>query len=254
LISCGAYKCVFGSNASESKSSNSLSNSNSNSIGSTQTQIRYGYTISQQSYRNQSFEHLFEATELAQRLSDTFRINHLLQGPPRRFHISQEQIHEKGLDKHTDQRRRVRFVPTDPDDLNNTLLIVQPIQLAPANTLAFNCAKGKKLLFKALDDYLASANATATATATTLQPSRLEFATRMLTDLDASLKMLNSTMGSCLKYDFQILIDPETGRLYHFDIDRCFDKHMPIVGWVWEKCYRSLHQYLHTLIDSKPKR
>jgi hypothetical protein len=252
LISCGGYKCVFSSNASEQIDSNGNSNSSASS-----GQTRYGYTISQQSHRNQSFNDLVKATDLAQQLSDTFHIRHLLAGQPRKFNITEEQIYRKGLHKmvkHTDQSRRVRFVPTDSSDLDNTQLIVQPIQLAPTNALVFGCAlKKKRFAKKALENYLANANANANATG--MQASRLKFAERMLTDLDASRKMVNSTMGSCMKYDFQILIDPKAGSLYHFDIDRCFAKNFPEgdKGWGWDKCFKSVHRYLNSLIDSRAK-
>jgi len=228
LISCGGYKCVFRSHASE----------------------HYGYSVSQQLHRDQSLDDLVRATDLAQQLSEAFHIRHLLVGHPLRLNITGEQISEKGMDDlamAANQRRRIRFLPTDPSDLENTQLIVQPIELAPKDSFVFGCAiKKKKFAMETLQSYLANTTAMPAA-------KRLKFVETMLTDLDASARMVNSTMGSCMKYDFQILIDPSTGNFYHFDIDRCFDKNVPIENhkeWGWKKCFKNLRQYTFSLLES----
>jgi hypothetical protein len=196
---------------------------------------------------------LVKATDLAQQLSDAFHIRHLLVGQPQRLNITKDQIHSKGMDNlymSANQRRRIRFVPTDSSDLDNTQLIVQPIQLAPRDAIVFGCAtKKKNFAMATLQGYLAN---------TTAMPAsrRLKFVENMLTDLDASNRMVNSAMGSCMKYDFQILIDPHTGSFYHFDIDRCFDKNVPVENgkeWGWKKCFKKLQQYSFSLLESTEK-
>ena len=51
---------------------------------------------------------------------------------------------------------------------------------------------------------------------------KLEFENRFQFDLKATIVLMNSVEGCCRHKDFQVVIDPGTGGIYHLDFDRCY--------------------------------
>lgn len=90
----------------------------------------------------------------------------------------------------------------------NATLVVQPIEVAPDRSIVVKKAVSSTWL--------------SSVPLLSLASERLDFERRLQSDLNATLVLLNSAEGRCLHKDFQVVLDPGTGGIYHLDFDRCY--------------------------------
>ena len=63
----------------------------------------------------------------------------------------------------------------------------------------------------------------ATMSAASFDNNNDYYANQLWSEYNSTIRMLHSKEGNCMFADFQILIDILEGKIYHMDIDRCFD-------------------------------
>merc|ERR1712070_247850 len=104
-----------------------------------------------------------------------------------------------------------------------TQLIVQPIELAPKDSILFGCFPNKaKFARKSLIQYFAD-NLNQSSTPSPTDLDLLTFNETLEYGYMSTVNMMRSGEGSCMRKDFQVLVDPLSGRIYQFDIERCFE-------------------------------
>ena len=191
--------------------------------------------------------------DLACELATKFGIVHGLLAPPREFaadrnflatRLNMNSTTSAPSAPHPDKKRKptIRFTEGKP-------VIVQPIRLAPAEAVFFGCDRKYEAGLGA--DKLKEDIANGTER---LPPEQLQlFEKRLVSNLKATLRMLNSKEGHCMQAQFQIFVDTNTGKFQHLDTERCFDGNedrMPDTGWVG-RCQAKLEGYLNLLLRSK---
>jgi len=196
-VFCGTWKCAFHSKISQEHNSN-----HSN-------QIKLGYLLSQ----GPSFLELKLGAVRARELAERYAIKHFQLGHPRKFNITAKQIAEMGLNNNT---KLVKGTSLDYQTAEKEpQIFVQPIQLAPKRSIVFGCnkriehhAKRKLIELTRNQQHLAAFEIKA-------------FETQVKFDMNATRKMLSSDEGACLRYDFQVFFNPDTGSIHQLDFDRC---------------------------------
>jgi len=213
-LTCGLRKCAFNSRASQRDDN----------------LIRYGYLVSQEwegEYGERHFESLTNATEIARNLSEKFHIRHTLLGYP---YMTESNITKELADELSQDQPRWRKNYTD-----TKTIIIQPIELYSESTMLLKC---RDLSFK---------RKFKKRTLPKLSEVELQiFEEQLRSDLNQTLEMINSNEAPCLLNDFQVAIDPITGRIYHIDFDRCFDKQKHV-----GKCGEDLRKYTEHMIAQR---
>lgn len=104
-------------------------------------------------------------------------------------------------------------------------IVLQPIKLAPKDSIEVKAGgKNHTKLRKETSSRLKKfANNSIAKPMTAKKLSQLE--QQLESDIKALCRMICET--SCLIKDFQFLIDPWTGKIYHLDFDRCYGKYNP---------------------------
>ena len=213
-LTCGLRKCAFNSRASQRDDN----------------LIRYGYLVSQEwegEYGERHFESLTNATEIARNLSEKFHIRHTLLGYP---YMTESNITKELADELSQDQPRWRKNYTD-----TKTIIIQPIELYSESTMLLKC---RDLSFK---------GKLKKRTLPKLSEVELQiFEEQLRSDLNQTLEMINSNEAPCLLNDFQVAIDPTTGRMYHIDFDRCFEKQKHV-----GKCGKDLRKYTEYMIAQR---
>ena len=215
---CGTQKCLF---ESIINNNNSLSHD------------RYGYLIAIERERKigSMADYLSlnkQGWDKGHELASKFDIKHLMLTEPHlidtdlRLEISKEPYFGT-----LSKERRHTSTPNNHEDLtkHNHQLIVQPIQLAPEGSYLFGCSKAKLRNAKTSLGNIDWDNTVFSAAKGKEQNEEQflqQFETQLRQDLNATLRTLWSSEGFCLWADFQLLIDPYKGSIYHLDFDRCF--------------------------------
>lgn len=231
-LACGNVKCLYGSRA--------------DGLHRTTARPHHGYLVAQQ---NRPQEVIAEGWDLARDLEAQFAIRHLFLAAPRRMNCTAGLVARLGRDA------KLSFVATkqtaDQDRWRKTQLIVQPVELAPENSILFGCYRVKKAAaYAALENYFAAHYPGRSAAA-----GRREFAAQLQFDHNATVRMLTSPEGACMANDFQVLVEPGTGRIYHLDFDRChvipqFEPQQISLRML-RTCVDDLNSFLHRLIAKR---
>ena len=206
-IDCGSFKCAFRSQ---------------------QHPTEFGYVVAQEGHRSQDLASISRAIDLAYQAETEFGIRHLYQGPPQQVNCTIELLQELNRKRSainaTLGTRHFDYVGTQTyDDFDKRTithcppLIVQPIRLASPKFILFYTLYDSKRnhAYDQLEQYFGNQT-------TPLQKNELiTLQKRLNDDLKATKDMLDE--WGCLLKDFQILVDPDTGTLYHLDFERCWE-------------------------------
>lgn len=201
---------------------------------------RYGYVLSQPSRVNghrPRFAEVRRAWEKAQVLAARYRIRHLLLAEPWETALTAERARELNAGpwggelqkkKNGSGRTKERYFATgaamwDKGRSRNysiPLLTLQPIQIVPEGSTMFACPKRK------LNDMIKEQALTAEKLEKSLARRHADvrdFEARLRFDFNATVVMMTAANGpgSCLFVDFQVMVDPVAGGIYHLDFDRC---------------------------------
>jgi len=229
---CGVFKCAFHSMTNQQLIvDNQRHDDNSK---------RYGYLLSQEKPGYDS-DMADESWDMAKELSEKFSIRQLMLAPPNAMNLTRTfamKLNANVLSATRGSHALPRFTA-----IATQKLIVQPLQLVPEGSFFVGCAKVK--YDEALDElkeYESNTNQTL------LSSSELQrFEDQLRHDFSATMAMLNSNEGSCLRDDFQVFVDPNTGSIYHFDIDRCFQGEELISDF--SECHSQLVRYINNLLE-----
>mmetsp|Transcript_11185 Transcript_11185/g.12810 ORF Transcript_11185/g.12810 Transcript_11185/m.12810 type:complete len:414 (-) Transcript_11185:223-1464(-) len=208
VVACGKFKCVFRSRKFPDT---------------------YGYIASQTDISIQVL-----ASELARNLASEIGIRQFYIGPPHRISCSEQPLAGKLALKLNRMARRSRkstyqyWRCSDPE----SNLILQPIRLIQTKCcveLKLATKKDEEGSYNKLENFFVATQASSSCrelngmeqNGTERNGTELQrFKEQLQLDIDALEKML--WKRSCLTIDFQILVDPWTGRIYHYDFDRCW--------------------------------
>lgn len=243
VLGCGKVKCAYYSKASV------LHNS---------TSTKYGYIISQERYRS-SFKEQQLTAEDANQLGDRYQIKHGYIGMPKRLNVTKQQ-NKNILSSLKLRNARGRYSPThmrkeasETDEdfqklFRKTQLIVQPIKLAPTDSIFWGCFSEKSN----------HAHVKITEYAETHPPlSPLAYKhmkKTLLFDYNATNRfMSNLTDASCYQGDMQMMIDPVGGSIFHIDMDRCFNEkaEKKTFGNHWSGCSKKFKTFLNHVLVSR---
>jgi len=213
---CGSYKCAFGSNMNRGRN-----------------RTQFGYLLAQQ----KEFKRSAHQTRHVQMLHELHGISHFMQGQPQLFNVTATQM--AAMDVKGLKRSFFKYKPTTIKEKDGPL-IVQPIQLAPENSILFGCMENKNA--HAWEELRELAKRQQRLTSVELQA----FEERASFDLNATQSALHSAEGACLYTDFQVFVDPDAGSIHHVDFDFCPGKGYPLKQQNMSKadCLRNLRDFL----------
>jgi hypothetical protein len=248
--SCGAFKCFFPSRTNRQRLDEHRRRIHSSNINSTRTRTQqqptttpYGYLVSEYVSKksDDQWVAILDGWTLAKELSKNFSIRHYLRAAPEKLQCDKDCMRILlGASPRSHGGDKMRNHPLQRASKNakknksrkmaaSTTLIVQPLEVASSDAILFGFSYSNrntdamdtmKELFSSRDSTLFSP----------LSGSKLmEFEKRLRFDFNATVAALmdNSTGGHCLRKDFQVMVDPHTGSIYHLDFDRCFE-HKPM--------------------------
>ena len=240
---CGAFKCVFESKTNKGRDID-----------------RYGYLLAQVYDSEKGFDTIQRGWEKAQLLSSKYDIRHLFLAGPQERTISQQLADELSRNSQNSYFKEPK-------------LIIQPVRMVPPRSYMFGCYESKRQnAGKKLAEYLLELNSnsnSSTALTTTSgvdereryqqqqqQQARLQrFEDTIRCDLNTTSTALLSTEGNCMVADFQVFIDPQSGKIYHLDFDRCFERKAANPD-LWDEkngCRNNLLGHVEYLIEERKK-
>jgi len=237
-LSCGKSKCAFRSEKGPDV---------------------YGYLVTQSI--NDIEMHAFE---LAQSLTKNFGIRQLNAAPPRSIPCTAslaitlaanltEAIKAPIAPGKDRQFRKSLHDYWNCQSVPESKLYLQPILLAPRDSLEFKPGStgNRKEQDRNMKAYMGKLEefATGSITRTMAKDELSRIEKQLASDSEALNQMVQHT--SCLCNDFQILIDPWTGKIYHMDFDRCwqFAPYPKEVNYMRKRISEKLKEFNQKLIE-----
>ena len=280
---CGAFKCVF-----HSKSFSSAKENAQQVPGYLVAQKMFNKSRFQK--KRNEYDVMNWSYDKAKDLATKFSINHFLVDEPHTFHCNTTCATNLNRNRYATSGFRKTYRASilgdedgvvnddhddDSDDGDRSQLLIQPISVAPSYYLFFGCT-GRKLRTsqqqlqfwmnhketsrrgyneERITTTLIKTSSRKTSledktTMTVPQISYEQYEFQLSRDFRVTYEMLSSRAGKCLVNDFQIMIDPITGRMYQLDIDRCFERkdQTQLVT-----CMNELQNYTQTLLEWKKR-
>ena len=236
VLGCGVFKCAFRSKRSRN----------------------HGYLVTPL-LKNDDMKMHHDAFAFAHKLNRNFGIEHSLLGPPL-------QVRKKNapgwllmaVHNHTSvpkskewRERKDRGISSSMGD---RAIVVQPILLYSSQSLLFKCRGSKhsrETHSQGIEKFDATTFATDNGDSRASGDDDTTYADRLRRDLNYTARALKmSKHRKCLSQDFQLVIDPQRGRLVHIDLDRCFGKNPMVKRWSSE-CRDRLADLVERIIEKR---